>query len=372
MASTQKHILHVFSSLELGGAQRRFIAYVQGSQAKHRHSVYAMDGIYDALKLLPGIKAPNDGKQTIPKGNTLAAVKACRQYLKDQKPDLLVTYNWGATEWILANKYFPICPMIHIQDGFTADELSQEIHKRRLMRAFAYKSCAAVVVPSLSLEKQVRDNWGIKAEKLKFIPNGIDTERFKGPANQNFVRSLGLDSKKPIIGTVAGLRPEKNVGRLIEAFSEVEDSSPECQLVIVGEGIGMAALKMLAERVCRKGAVFFTGSLPHPEYILAAFDIFALSSDTEQMPLSVIEAMATGLPIVSTNVGDIAHMVAQENTEYIAGKDAKTLAKNLSALLQAPKTAREIGLANQKKATTDYQLEKMINRYDTLFEASFR
>jgi glycosyltransferase involved in cell wall biosynthesis len=372
MPHNAPHILHVFSSLELGGAQRRFITYLAHSGAGFRHSVYAMDGNYDALKLTDKVKAPNGGAQqvsppVIPKGNTLAAVRACRRYLAEMRPDLMITYNWGATEWVLANKFMPICPMIHIQDGFTADEQTRELRSRRMMRAFAYKSCKAVVVPSLTLEQHVSKNWGIKPERLKFIPNGIDIDRFICPAHEDFARSLGIDTSQQIIGTVAGLRPEKNIGRLIEAFSHVEDSHPGSQLVIVGEGVGMSALKMLAERVCKRGAVIFTGGLPHPEHILPAFNLFALSSNTEQMPLSVIEAMAAGLAVVSPNVGDIRQMVCDANKDYIAGNSAKILAENLNILLQSPDVANRIGAANQAKAKADYSLDTMVETYDQLF-----
>lgn len=367
MPNSPKRILHVFSSLELGGAQRRFIEYLTRSEAGFVHSVYAMDSNYDALKLVDGLEAPENGTQLVPKGKTIAAIRASRRLLKQQRPDLLVTYNWGATEWSLANKYFPICPTIHIQDGFTEDELEGEIASRRMMRSFAYAKCKAVVVPSQTLEKQVKVNWSLSPKQLQFIPNGIDIDRFICPASDDLVKSLGLDPAKQIIGTVAGLRPEKNVGRLIEAFSLVEDSFPDTQLVIVGEGVGMPALKMLADRVCKKEAVIFTGGLPNPEHILPAFNIFSLSSDTEQMPISVIEAMAVGLPVVSTHVGDVSQMVSDANKDYIAGKDAKTLAENLCALLKAPDVASRIGAANQEKAKTSYAIETMVETYDRLF-----
>ena len=228
------------------------------------------------------------------------------------------------------------------------------------------------MVPSRTLEAQVKKKWGIRDNRLKFIPNGIDTDRFALPANADQITSLGIDPSRRIIGTVAGLRPEKNVGRLIEAFSHIEDAYPDTQLVIIGDGVGMPALQMLAGRVCKPGNVVFTGSLAHPEHILPAFELFALSSDTEQMPLSVIEAMATGLPVVSTDVGDITHMVAASNKAYIAGKDAKILAKNLKTLLATPDVATEIGALNQEKAKADYHIDQMVETYDALFASCCR
>lgn len=367
MSETPKRILHVFSTLSVGGPQRRFADYVARSKAGFVNSVYAMDSNYDALQLIEGM-APPEGIEIVPKGSTFAAVRAARRILKQQKPDLLVTYNWGATEWALANRFFPLCQTIHIQDGFTEDELEQEIPKRRALRKFAYKGCHSIVVPSRTLEKLVKTSWGTPDQKVRFIPNGIDIERFKCSPNSDLIKSLGIDTGKKIVGTVAGLRPEKNVGRLIEAFSLVEDKHDDIQLVIVGDGVGMSALKMLSERVCKKDGVIFTGNLPDPESLLSAFDVFALSSDTEQMPLSVIEAMASSLPIASTDVGDVRDMVADSNKSYVEGKDAKLLADNISHLLSNPDLAERIGANNQEKARADYTIETMIDAYDQLFQ----
>lgn len=362
-----KKILHVFSSLELGGAQRRFIDYVARSTAAHCHSVYAMDGNYTALETANGVNLPWGKAMVVSKGHTLVAAKTARGLLKDLRPDLLVTYNWGAIEWALANRFFPVCPMVHIQDGFTEDELAAEIGKRRLLRGFTYRGCKAVVVPSETLLAIAKNSWHIPGDRLKFIPNGVDIKRFSAPADDAVLSALGIDPSKQIIGTVSGLRPEKNIGRLIEAFSLIENDHPDARLVIVGDGVGMSALRMLADRVCNKGSVIFTGSLANPETILPAFRLFALSSDTEQMPLSVIEAMATGLAVVSTNVGDIAKMVAKENAAYIEGHNAHVLAKNIAALLQNESVAQDAGKANLAKAETNFDMRKMVDTYDALF-----
>jgi glycosyltransferase involved in cell wall biosynthesis len=364
--SDRGKILHAFSTFDFGGPQRRFAEYLKLSDSNFEHKIIAMDNNYKALAFTDGLSAPENAPD-IPTGATCAATRVCRKHLKQVGPDLLVTYNWGATEWVLANKYFPICPMIHIQDGFGTDEQSAEISRRRKMRSFAYKACHKVVVPSRQLKRLAEKSWKISPKKLQLIPNGIDTEKFNLGPNETLISANNIHPKNQVIGTVAGLRPEKNIGRLIEAFSIIEDSHDNCQLVIVGDGVGLPALKMLAERVCRKGSVIFTGNLAAPEDIIPRFDIFALSSDTEQMPLSVIEAMAAAKPIVSTDVGDISHMVSSENQPYIAGKEAATLADNLLGLLAAPAQIKAIGQANQTKAVDEYDVSKMVAAYDDLF-----
>jgi glycosyltransferase involved in cell wall biosynthesis len=229
-----------------------------------------------------------------------------------------------------------------------------------------------VIVPSQQLAYIGHNSWKIKPSKLHYIPNGVDLGLFSTPANKTSLKSFDITSDHLVIGTVATLRPEKNIGRLIEAFSALENNFPKARLVIVGDGIGMSALKMLAERICQAERVIFVGASNTPQEFVKAFDIFALSSDTEQMPISVLEAMAAGKPIVSTNVGDISSMVSGVNSSLIEGTEAGPLATNISKLLKNDTMRAKLGLANQEKARQDFNLETMIKAYDNIFEKSAR
>lgn len=362
-------VLHVFPSFEVGGAQRRVVSLINAKTGGFTHSVFAMDGCYDALELIDGLgdPEPNQLPEAFAKMGAAQSVKACRALLKEYAPDLLVTYNWGSVEWVLANRVKPLCPMIHVQDGFGSEEQDSQKLTRRLARAFAYRGCHAVVVPSRTLERLARREWHIPKKKLHYIPNGIDTDRFICPPDKKLLEQFGVDPTDRVIGTVAGLRPEKNLGRLIEAFSQIADNFHDVKLVIVGGGMGRAALQMLTDRIGLSEKVVFTGPMQDPEHMVASFEVFALSSDTEQMPLSVIEAMAAGLPIVSTDVGDIRHMVSDKNKDFVKGREASDLTQTLSAMLNRPGGGKRIGAANQAKAKSEFELGTMIKRYEDLF-----
>jgi len=118
---------------------------------------------------------------------------------------------------------------------------------------------------------------------------------------------------------------------------------------------GKRGFRTLAETLGIAPHVHFAGHTTRPESWVAAFDIFALSSDTEQMPLSLLEAMAAGLPCVSTNVGDVADMLAPANRDFITPPDA--LAGALIRMLAADRPA--IGAANKAKAAADYDQQTM-------------
>ncbi len=365
-------ILHVFPSFEVGGAQRRVVSQINAKTGNFTHSVFAMDGCYDAMSLIKDIGPMPVMPPAVQKAGMISSIRTCRRLLVQYDPDLLITYNWGAVEWALANRFARICPTIHIQDGFGKEEQNRELPRRRMIRSFAYKGCAGVVVPSHALEKIARDSWGIKPAKLHYIPNGIDINRFICPADPALMKKLDLSAKDRIIGTVAGLRPEKNLIRLINTFSQVAGLYRDAKLVIVGGGGEEAALKEHAEKLGISERVVFTGPLDTPENIIPAFEIFALSSDTEQMPLSVIEAMACGLPIVSTDVGDIRQMVCEENQPFIKGRDSRGLAQSLSAMLERREAGLKIGAANQLKAKKEFSVKTMVRHYEDLFWQAVR
>ena len=361
-------ILHVFPSFEVGGAQRRHATLVTKGSGHFIHSVFAMDGNYKALSLIPSV--PTAETQPAFRRRTMVrSALACRRLLAEMRPHLLVTYNWGSVEWALGNRFRPLVPHIHIQDGFGPDEANGELWRRKLVRRLAYGGAARVIVPSETLEHIARSHWHIRDARLRRIDNGVDPGRFAGPADDHLVRRLKLDGDGPVIGTVGALRPEKNMGRLIEAVRTVADSIPTVRLVIVGDGIGRSALSMLTERIGLKENVIFAGHLDKPEDILPAFDVFALSSDTEQAPLALIEAMATGLPVAATDVGDVRTMVHPDNAPHIAGHDAQTLAGNLMTLCSDADRRTALGAANRRTVHDRFDETAMIAAYEREFDA---
>ena len=360
-------ILHVFPSFELGGSQRRMTTYLNASTAPHNHLIYAMDDCYDAAELSHHFRSAPIPPGLIPKGSLFGAVLGCRKALQQTKPDLLVTYNWGSIEWAMANRWPARCPTVHIQDGFGEDELNTEKPSRQFLRKHVYSRCKRVIVPSNKLATIARNSWKVPEKRLSYVPNGIDTSLFDRAPDPTLMAQFGLVPRGRIIGTVARLNPEKNIGRLIEAFSQIENKHPEARLVIVGDGIGMAPLKMLAERICGQDRVTFTGTINEPQKIVPAFDIFALSSDTEQMPISALEAMAAGKPIASTDVGDTKTMVTEANQPFINGREADELATSLDTLLADPALAKSLGTANKAIVRERYSLEVMVDTYDRLF-----
>jgi len=281
--------------------------------------------------------------------------------LRREAPDLIVTYNWGAIEWALANRWAPIAPHVHIEDGFGTEERSRQLARRVWMRRVALSGAhTRVVVPSHVLYEIAAQTWRLPLASLIHLPNGVDCRRFAPSARKT--------SGQIVVGTIAALRPEKNIRRLIEAFTIASTQVAGLRLLIVGDGPERASLESFAGQCAQGKSIEFRGATLTPEDALAEIDVFAISSDTEQMPLSVLEAMAAGLPIASVDVGDVAAMVVPENQPFIgAGREARGLSESLVALARDGAARERLGHANRQRAVATYDLNVMAARYADLF-----
>ncbi len=364
-----RRILHVFSTFDVGGPQIRFVQLVGGFGDAFEHLVIAMNGRNGAAARLPAGAPVRIVPFAYEKSDALRNLWRFRRTLAAHAPDLLVTYNWGAIEWGLVNDIArPLCRHIDVEDGFGPEEATVQLPRRVMLRRFVYRRAERIIVPSRTLERRALGPWRLPREKVQYVPNGVRVELFAAPPDAALLVRLGLDPNEPMIGTVTALRPEKNLGRLMEAFRlAVVDGKRAGKLVVVGDGLERPTLERQAAALGIAGRVTFTGVLDRPAALLGAFRVYALSSDTEQMPISVIEAMAAGLPVAATDVGDVGVMVADANRPYVAGRDAEALAHSLAGLLDDPAAAARLGAANRVKAAAEFTEARMVETWRRAF-----
>lgn len=352
----QKFLLHVFPSFATGGAQMRLVALANHFGSAFRHAVIALDGdLACRSRLAPELSV---SFPALPRNSAglSARLRHARTLLSQLRPDVLITSNWGAIEWGAAN-LFPLARHIHTEDGFGVEEHGRQLTRRVLARRLVLRR-SAVVLPSRTLFGIAREVWRLPAAKLHYIPNGIDLRRFVPDTERTGAAPI-------VIGCVAALRSEKNLARLLRATHRIAGRWP-LRLVIVGDGPERPAIQSLAAELSLN--VDFVGEVGDTAPFYRRFDLFALSSDTEQMPLSVLEAMASGLAVVATDVGDIASMVAAENRPFISGRDDAALAESLRALIDVPQLRLAIGAANRQRAESDFDQMLMFRRYRALFD----
>lgn len=354
-------LLHVFPSFAVGGAQVRLAAIANRFPGRWRHVVVALDGnTACAARVDAGVGLRCIAPPFAPGAGLAARLWAITRLLRKLRPALLVTSNWGSMEWALAHR-LAVRPHLHLEDGFGPEERSAQLPRRVWARRLILRG-SQLVLPSETLLRLATRIWKLPAAHCRLIPNGVDLQRLHPAAKPPAL----------VIGTTAALRPEKNLGRLIRAVALIQAGLPGLRLDILGDGPERAALQALAERTGIAGSTRFLGHVAEPAALLRDMDVFALSSDTEQMPFAVLEAMASGLPVVSTDVGDVRRMLAAENQGFVTPLNDEAMAAALHALLQDPALRARLGQANRARAEAIHDEEAMFQAHAALMDGMAR
>jgi glycosyltransferase involved in cell wall biosynthesis len=360
-----RHLLHVFPTFAIGGSQIRFGQLVALHGERYRHTVISLDGNTAMAARLPQGAPVIQACVSMNRGSLILDVRQAVRLLDQFKPDLLVTYNWGSMEWWLAKKCRSFLPHVHVEDGFGADERFHQFRRRKIIRRLLLNDPNTItVLPSTTLLNIAHNDWRLRESRLQYIPNGVAWRRFG--------KSLGRPKHDGVvIGTVATLRREKNIARLIALFNRAASLRPDVtlELIIVGDGAELELLKQKAQESKFGKKITFMGASNFPEQHLANMDLFALTSDTEQMPLSILEAMASSLPIVSFDVGDVAQMVSGENIKAasIPRNNDDAYVKSLLEFIDNSALRETVGNQNLQVVKERFSLTAMAASYAALF-----
>ena len=371
MSNKIPHILHVFPSFGRGGVPIKICHSINYFGKKARHTIISTNNDYGSEDIIiDGLFVAIDKSHHDTRGSLFSRLNKFRSYLRNANANLIITYNWGSVEWALANSFGPILPHIHVESGFGPEEVDGTIARRDLFRRLALRNIDFLSVPSTTLIKIARTKWKIPETKIKYIPNGVDLDKFSSIDEHFQLYGLERTPNEIIVGTIAPLRPEKNISRLIRCFAQILKAAPNTnsRLVIIGEGVERKKLEALTKDLNINDKVVFTGYVSEVASALAQINIFAISSDTEQMPNAVNEAMAAGLPVVGLAVGDVKHMVSEENKDFIApAGDDETFEQNLKKLINDSAAQRSIGQSNLIHVKTNYDRLDMYQKYAQLW-----
>jgi glycosyltransferase involved in cell wall biosynthesis len=313
------NILHLHSSFDLGGKEARAVRLMNAFGNRARHTI--LSGVAGALgaraAIAPGIRAefPDDAPSLTGRPS-VARYQAIARYMR--RFDLVLTYNWGAMDGVMARRLFGqgLPPLIHHEDGFNEDEAVRLKTERTIFRRIALPAAQTLVVPSTTLERIALKTWKQPDWRVARISNGIEVKRYVGQRDARAIPGFVRRRDDVVIGSVAGLRAVKDLPRLVQAVSRLPAN---VRLVIVGEGPEREAILAAAQAGGIADRVHLPGFLDRPWRYVGLFDVFALSSKSEQFPISVVEAMAAGLPVTSPDVGDVLAMVSDENRALLSG-----------------------------------------------------
>jgi len=377
MTATRRklRLLHLHSSFAAGGKELRAAKLMNAFGPGIEHTIISAQpgelAAAGAIDPALTVTFPDDfpalsGRPTLGRLQRLARAM--------QGFDLVLTYNWGAMDAVMAHTLFGkmqgLPPLVHHEDGFNQDEAQKLKWGRNWYRRIALGRAAALIVPSRRLETIALDAWQQPRTRVRRIINGIPLASYGKRPKRDALPRVIKHPGELWLGTLAGLRTVKNLPRLVRAFAGLPEA---WQLVILGEGPERDNIRAEAIRLGVGHRVHLPGFAADPAKVLGLFDLFALSSDSEQFPISVVEAMAAGLAVVSPKVGDVAGMLADENAAFLAEPgDEAGLAAALAALADDPAARARIGAANQARAQADYDETRMVAAYRSVYAQAMR
>jgi glycosyltransferase involved in cell wall biosynthesis len=282
------------------------------------------------------------------------------------QPDLLMTYNWGATDAIWLGRLIGIPHIIHSEHGFNVDEGRVTLWKRDMIRCLVYRMASKVIVVSHELQALLQRRYLLTTERVLRLPNGIDTSYYApDPEERQRVRKrLGFTEANTVVGFSGRLDPIKNLDFLLKIFSSCIHANPHLRLLIVGDGPEKQRLETLCHQQGLQHAVVLTGQQDNALPYLRAMDVFLLTSLREQMPMTILEAMAVGVPVVATRVGEVPHIVDDGINGFVRHLDdpVEAFVQPFVSLL-SPAHRQRMGEAARQKIIDSFQQQTMVQQY---------
>ncbi len=258
-------------------------------------------------------------------------------------------------------------PIISTQHGFT--------HKTRWIRVweslslyFVRKMDKVIGVSQEILETLKRHH--IPSDRLDWIPNGVTVPKLFHGSSAQFQKEYGMDSKTKTIGIIGRLSVEKGHAFFLKALQRVHSQFPNLCAFVIGEGPLKESLKSQAHALGLDAVVHFLGFRSDMERVYPMLDIVVSSSIREGLPLTILEAMSYGKPVVATKVGGVASLIQNGmNGLLVEPRNEEALAHAILFLLTHPAHVRQMGKAARMFVQENYSVKKMCERYQRVYEA---
>lgn len=362
-------ILHVLNQLGTGGTEFTALnvaAGLSGPQFENRFCVVRNfdheSALIERLRVEPFVAGGRDAWFFV-----FRLARIMRAY----QPHIVHSRNWGAIEAIPAARLARVPVVIHSEHGYEVETMGGLPKRQQLFRRAVYPMADAVFTVTQELRDYHAGQVQIAPEKIRVIQNGVDTDRFApNPAvRQGARRKLGLDPGTVVIGNVGRMVLIKDHTTLLKAAAVVISRGVDIRVLLAGSGPELEKHRnTVAESPELAGRVFFLGATENVSEVLNAMDLFVLPSLLEGMSNTILEAMASGLPVVATRVGGNPDLVADAETGWLFSPgDVSELAKRIEQLARGNELRCRFGDAARKRAKQQFSLGAMIERYRGLY-----
>lgn len=290
------------------------------------------------------------------------------------------SHNWGTQlEVALAGRMSGVPALVHTQHGLDYGVGDARDEGRGWLRRWLKRTSARAYAKVVAVSSEVRDElqreWRLPGSRLLLIHNGIHIPPSlpDAAAREEGRRALGIAASDVAIGAVGIFRPVKNFHLLIGAFAMVSMARPNALLLMIGDGPLRAGLEEEARRLGVSDRIRFLGLRADVPRILPCLDIYALSSISEGLSISILEAMAAALPIVATRVGGNGEAIEEGSTGLLVpSRDREAFAAGLENLVADSERRRRMGDAGRRRALERFAVDRMISEYEGVYAAAYR
>ncbi|MBV5341859.1 MAG: glycosyltransferase [Deltaproteobacteria bacterium] len=372
MNNNQKiSVLHLISSAAFLGAERVVCELASNIDPDHYYVQVGILGSSDAV--FNSFKASLDGSAAelvyVPCEGKLSitTIKAIQNHIRHHNTDILHAHGYKSDLYgFLAVK---------LARSGTRLVATNHTWKLRTFLERLYKLIDKTILHSFNSIVAVSDE--VKAEMIKLgidgslisiIYNGVSVSGYDVKSRTATRQGLGLAEHELVIGCVASLTEEKAHADLIRSFAILHNTHPHVRLVLVGDGPEFANLVSMSEQLGVRENICFTGQRQDVKSLYVAFDLFALVSYAEGLPMAMLEAMAASLPVVVSAVGAIPQVVtSMVNGILITPGDIDTIANSFIKLLQEPALRELLGRNARSELVANYSVSRMSRDYEQLY-----
>lgn len=364
-AGGRPRIAQIIPSLRVGGLEKVVLRLVEslGDPIEHLVVTPSIDGplrqhFPRSVRVVPMAEHhPSD------RWNALRMARLFRAF----RPDIVHTRNWTCIDAVIGARLAGVPVVIHGEHGRDASDPQGRNPLRRRVRRLLAPLVTEFVTVSRDLARWLTEDVGIPARKVTHICNGVDTDRFLPGDRDAARRAIGVPNGLAVVGTVGRLDPVKDHMGLIRAFAEGV-AYRAAILVIAGDGPTRPELAELVRTLGVEDRVRLLGERADIPLVLRALDLFVLPSVGEGISNAILEAMATGLPVVATRVGGNGELVSDGLTgRLIEPRSTAALAQAIRQYLDDPVLGKMHGRAARDRAERDFSLERMLAGYADLY-----
>ncbi len=350
------HVTHVVLGLQTGGLETVVVNLVR--HADRRRFAHQVVCLREAGALAPLVEAEGVPVTTLQARGRLGMLCSLVSRLRSSRTHVLHTHNPTPHQiGALARLLLRTPVLVHTKHGRNFPD------DRTAVRLNRWCSCWTDVVVSVSVDAAdvARRIERVAPEKVLVIQNGIEIDRFSVPRPRERMGHLAI--------CVARLDPVKDVPNLLGAVQHVRRSIPAFQLDLVGEGPDRERIERIRTQMGLEGAVALLGQRADVPELLAGAGLFLLASISEGTPITLLEAMAAGLPIVATTVGGNSEVVVEGETGFLVpSRDPVALGNAVLRLLGTPGLLDRMGAAARRRAQLHFDARVMTKRYEDVYQ----